>query len=412
MYGSITRSGFLAFAGLLVILGNAVADERQSIGTIERGKYLATAADCTACHTRSGGKLFAGGVNLQTPFGRLVGANITPNPVAGIGDWTDDEFVSALRDGRGRGGKRLLSGDAVSCLYEDDTGRCTGNSRIFAVNRTDARQARIQSTAVSVQHSVGNGRVEYDHFQPGQEAADPSKSGQWNRGHYLVDAIGHCGACHTPKNIMGADKRSSYLQGGLLQGWYAPNITGETRRGIGEWSIEELVAYLKTGANTYTVASGGMGEEVVHSSSHMTEADLDAVAVYLLSVKPAVRQSPLPLEATDPRMTAGQALYKDICAPCHTDAGTGAARLFPRLAGSPAVHADDPTTLIRTVLYGSRAAATDGAPTGPMMPSFFWRLGDAQVAAVITYIRNAWGNAASPVSTHQVREIKSEPSAG
>ena len=107
MYGSITRSGFLAFAGLLVILGNAVADERQSIGTIERGKYLATAADCTACHTRSGGKLFAGGVNLQTPFGRLVGANITPNPAAGIGDWTDDEFVSALRDGRGRGGKRL-----------------------------------------------------------------------------------------------------------------------------------------------------------------------------------------------------------------------------------------------------------------------------------------------------------------
>jgi mono/diheme cytochrome c family protein len=211
---------------------------------------------------------------------------------------------------------------------------------------------------------------------------------------------------------MGADKRPSYLQGGLLQGWYAPNITGETRRGIGEWSIEELVAYLKTGANTYTVASGGMGEEVVHSSSHMTEADLDAVAVYLMSVKPAVRQSPLPLDATDPRMTAGQALYKDICAPCHTDAGTGAARLFPRLAGSPAVHADDPTTLIRTVLYGSRAAATDGAPTGPMMPAFFWRLGDAQVAAVITYIRNAWGNAASPVSTHQVREMKSAPGAG
>jgi len=412
MCASITRSGFLAFTGLLVILGNAVADESQSLDTIERGKYLATAADCTACHTRSGGKLFAGGVNLQTPFGRLVGANITPDPAAGIGDWTDDEFVSALRDGRGRGGKRLYPSmpyPAYTKMTREDALAIRAYLRSI-----EPVPDRLESNQLPFPFNIRSAMAAWNmiNFQPGQEAADPSKSGQWNRGHYLVDAIGHCGACHTPKNIMGADKSSSYLQGGLLQGWYAPNITGETRRGIGEWSIEELVAYLKTGANTYTVASGGMGEEVVHSSSHMTEADLDAVAVYLLSVKPAVRRSPLPLEATDPRMTAGQALYKDICAPCHTDAGTGAARLFPRLAGSPAVHADDPTTLIRTVLYGSRAAATDGAPTGPMMPAFFWRLGDAQVAAVITYIRNAWGNAASPVSTHQVREIKSEPSAG
>ena len=174
---------------------------------------------------------------------------------------------------------------------------------------------------------------------------DPSKSAQWNRGRYLVDALGHCGTCHTPKTIMGADKSSAYLQGALLQGWYAPNITADPRKGIGSWSIEDIVNYLKTGANPDALASGGMGEEVVHSSSHMTGDDLKAIAVYLLSLKPAGEESQRPLTATDARMTAGQAVYKDNCAACHTDAGTGAAGLFPRLAGSPAVQSDDPTTL-------------------------------------------------------------------
>jgi mono/diheme cytochrome c family protein len=245
-------------------------------------------------------------------------------------------------------------------------------------------------------------------FMPGRPAADPSQSAQWNRGRYLVDALGHCGTCHTPKTIMGADKSSAYLQGALLQGWYAPNITADPRKGIGRWSIEDVVNYLKTGTNPNTLASGGMGEEVVHSSSHMTGDDLKAIAVYLLSLKPAAGESPQPLTATDARMTAGQAIYKDNCAACHTDAGTGAAGLFPRLAGSPAVQSDDPTTLIHTVLFGSKAAATPGAPTGPAMPSFAWRISDAQAASVLTYIRNAWGNAALAVSPDQIRTIRAK----
>jgi mono/diheme cytochrome c family protein len=243
-------------------------------------------------------------------------------------------------------------------------------------------------------------------FIPGRLVRDPSKSAQWNRGRYLVDALGHCGACHTPKTIMGADENSAYLQGGLLQGWYAPNITADPRKGIGAWSVEDVVSYLKTAANRDAMASGGMGEEVVHSSSRMTADDLKAIAVYLLSLEPAGQQSPPALAATDLRMRAGQAIYKDNCAGCHTDAGTGAARLFPRLAGSPAVQSDDATTLIHTVLLGSQAAATPGAPTGPAMPSFAWRLGDAQAAAVVTYIRNAWGNAAAAVSPDQIRTVR------
>ena len=149
-----------------------------------------------------------------------------------------------------------------------------------------------------------------------------------------------------------------------------------------------------------------MGEEVVHSSSQMTDDDLKAIAVYLLSLKPAAQESPRALVATDARMRAGQAIYKDNCDGCHTDAGTGAARLFPRLAGSPAVQSDDATTLIQTLLFGSQAAATPSAPTGPAMPSFAWRLSDAQAAAVVTYIRNAWGNAAAAVSPDQIRTVR------
>jgi mono/diheme cytochrome c family protein len=191
-----------------------------------------------------------------------------------------------------------------------------------------------------------------------------------------------------------------------LQGWFAPNITAEERKGIGRWSMDELVNYLKTGANRDAIASGGMGEEVVHSSSHMTDEDLKAIATYLLSLKPASQDNPQPLAASDARMVAGQAIYKDNCAGCHTDAGTGIPHLFPRVAGSHSVQSDDPTTLIRTVLLGSQGAATAAAPTGPTMPSFAWRLNDAQVASVLTYIRNTWGNAATAVSANQVVTVK------
>lgn len=382
------------------------AMDMQAFDTIERGRYLATAADCAACHTKPGGKPFAGGVALQTPFGTLIGPNITPDTEAGIGSWTDDEFVSALRDGRGRYGIRLYPAmpyPAYTKMTREDA------LAIRAYLQTiNPAPDKIQSNHLWFPFDVRSSMIGWNeiNFTPGILVPDPSKSTQWNRGRYLVDALGHCGTCHTPKTFMGADKNSAYLQGATLQGWYAPNITADPRKGIGGWSVDEIVAFLKTGANPDALASHGMGEEVVHSSSHMTDDDLKAIAVYLLSLKPAAQRSPQPLAATDVRMMAGQEIYKDNCAGCHTDAGTGAAVLFPRLAGSPVVQSDDPTTLIHTVLLGSQAAATREAPTGPAMPSFDWRLSDVQVAAVLTYIRNAWGNAAAAVSPDQVRTVR------
>jgi mono/diheme cytochrome c family protein len=197
---------------------------------------------------------------------------------------------------------------------------------------------------------------------------------------------------------LGGDKTDSPLTGATLQGWFAPNITANSHNGIGGWSKDDLIQYLKTGANKSTLASGPMAEAVTHSTSHMKDADIAAIATYLLGTGKGSTDKPTPVAADDPSMKAGAAIYKDACAPCHRDNGQGDAQLFPRLAGSPLVQSDDPTTLGRVVLEGSRAVATASAPTAPAMPAFDWRLNDDQVAAVLTYIRNHWGNAAPAVT--------------
>jgi mono/diheme cytochrome c family protein len=236
-------------------------------------------------------------------------------------------------------------------------------------------------------------------FTPGRYQPNPRKSAEWNRGAYIVEGAAHCGTCHTPKTLLGGDKTDQALSGAVLQGWFAPDITGDSRKGIGGWSKDDLVQYLKTGANDRTLASGPMAEAVTHSTSRMTDDDIAAIATYLKdSDRGGSAAKPTPVAASDDAMRAGAAIYKDSCAACHRDAGTGEPHLFPRLAGSAQVQSDDPTTLVRVVLQGTRAASTQAMPTAPAMPAFDWRLNDAQVAAVLTYVRNSWGNAAAPVS--------------
>jgi mono/diheme cytochrome c family protein len=384
----------------------ATAADLQSFALIERGRYLASAADCEGCHTKPSGKPFAGGVVLDTPFGKLVGPNITPDRDAGIGAWTDDEFVAALHEGRGRGRIRLFPAMPYP-VYTKMTREDALAIRAY-LQTVEPAPDKVEPNQLPFPVSIRLNMAVWNalNFTPGRLEPDPSKSPEWNRGRYLVDALSHCGTCHTPKNLLGADKTSAYLQGGVLQGWFAPNITADSHKGIGRWSIENIVDYLKTGTNPDAIATGDMSEEVVHSSSHLTDDDLKAIAVYLKSVGPAEGDAPPPLDATDPRMVAGQAIYKDSCAGCHTDAGTGIPGLFAKLAGSHAAQSDDPTTLIRVVIAGSQGVATAGAPTAPAMPSFSWRLNNAQVASVLTYIRNAWGNAAAPVSADQVNAVK------
>ena len=243
-------------------------------------------------------------------------------------------------------------------------------------------------------------------FDNGEYKQDPNKSAEWNQGAYLVQALGHCGGCHTNKNFAGADETSKALQGGNLVGWFAPNLTGDERTGLGRWSVDDIVEYLATGHNQFAAAAGPMSDVIEYSTAKMDNAELRAIAIYLKDL-PGQGNGPAPVKD----VSVGAAIYADECSACHFGNGGGEPRLFPSLAKGSSVLQDDPTSLIRIVLGGVRTVGTNGAPTAPGMPSFGWKLNDDQVAAVLTYVRNAWGNAAPAVSASDVADQRKQLSA-
>jgi len=384
----------------------ARTSDQQDFQKIERGRYLVTAADCAACHTRpDGGAPFAGGRPIETPFGNVVSANITPDRQTGIGAWSDDEFDKAVREGIRRDGSRLYPAmpytSYTKMTREDVAAMHAYLSTIQPVHN------EVQSNQLPFPFDMRWGMNVWNwlFFNSGTYTPDNAKSAEWNRGAYLVQGPGHCTACHTPKNFAGSDKSGQYLQGANLQDWFAPDITNDSRRGLGRWSVEDVVKYLKTGHNPISGATGPMSEEVALASSGMTDADLQAIAMYLKSL-PGRNDEQKPIAANDPQMQAGAAIYRDQCSACHQIDGKGVPNLFPSLAGSSQIRSDDPTTAIRVVLQGARSVATKDEPTGPGMPSFAWQLTNVQVAAVLTYVRNAWGAAASAVSADAVSKSR------
>lgn len=397
------RAPLLALAALLLCgasdgsgpVSGTTPDE-QEFSAVERGRELVTSGDCAACHTAIGGKPFAGGRPIQTPFGVILSSNITPDRETGIGSWSDQEFVRLMQKGIGQGGKHIYPAMPypyyTHATVDDDLAMRAWLASIPAVHN------KVVTNQLPFPLNIRAAMIGWNmlFFKPGQFQPDPKQSTAWNRGAYLVTGLEHCGACHTPKNIAGGDDTSRAFQGAKLQGWFAPNITNDARRGLGHWSIDDVVAYLRTGHNRIAAASGPMAEEVMISSSHSTEADLHAIATYLKSL-PGQSDTATPLAANDAKMKVGAAIYADECSACHAPHGEGVARLFPALAGAPSIQSREPTSLIRVVLAGAKSAASDGAPTSPAMPAFGWMMSDAQVAAVVTYIRNSWGNAASSV---------------
>ncbi len=240
------------------------------------------------------------------------------------------------------------------------------------------------------------------YLKAGPLKPDPGKSAAWNRGAYLVEGLGHCGACHTPKTVLGGDEADRRLQGAALQGWFAPDLTGNVRTGLAGWSQKAIVRYLKTGHNGTAGAGGPMAEEVSLSSSRMSDADLGAIATYLKDLPG--QASAAPTGVVTP--ASGAAIYADRCSGCHAGDGAGVSGLIPTLDGAPFVMSRDPTSTIRVILDGAKTASTAGAPTGPGMPAFGWVLTDAQVAAVATYVRNAWHNHSSEVSAGKVGALR------
>jgi mono/diheme cytochrome c family protein len=393
----------------LLVVAFATTSSHATPDQIETGRYLTLVGDCAACHTQPGsGYQMAGGRPTPTPFGNVVASNITPDRETGIGAWTDDEFVDALTRGIGKDGKHLYP--AMPYPYYTKVSRQDILAiRAYLATLPPVRHAVVSDT-LPFPFDVRAAMIAWNklYFKPGPFKPDPGKSASWNRGAYLVEGLGHCGACHTPKTTLGGDDEARAWQGGTTQGWFAPDLTDNAHTGLGGWSQAEIVRYLKTGHNNTSAAAGPMAEEVSLSSSAISDGDLQSIAVFLKD-QPAHSVDSV-ASAAPP--ASGAAIYADRCEACHGSGGGGVPGLIPTLKGSPAAMSREPTSLIHVVLNGGKSVSTDPAPTGAGMPAFGWLLSDQQVAAVTTYVRNTWGNTASAVTpadvAHQRHELAQE----
>jgi mono/diheme cytochrome c family protein len=402
----IAASAFAATALWLALGIRPAIAEMKSFATVQHGKYLVEAGDCASCHTTDADKPFAGGFAVETPFGTIYSSNLTPDRDTGIGAWSKEDFWRAMHFGVRPDGGRLYPAfpypNFTKMTRDDVDAIWTYLSTLKAVRN----KAPENDITWPLNYRVLLRGWNLLFFSPGEFRSDSGKSAAWNRGAYLVEGAGHCGACHTAKNLFGADKSSAYLQGGALQNWFAPNIANAKRAGIGSWSEDDIVEYLKTGRNSVTGATGIMAEVITNSTSRMDDADLRAIATYLKDV--AGGDEPKPAAPHQSVMDSGKRIYDDSCAACHRDSGEGVAHMFPALKGNSNVQSRDPTTVVRVILDGARMVATDARPTPSSMPAYDWKLSDEEIAAVATYVRNAWGNAASEVKADDVKSLRKE----
>lgn len=416
----------LAIAALILaaMAWPANADE-NSFNQVQQGRYLVTVGDCTACHTAPNGEYMAGGRPVPTPFGTIYSANLTPDVQTGLGAWNSDQFVQAMRLGVDPLGNHLYP--AFPYPYFTKVTR-EDLMAIWSYLQT------LEPVANEVKPTDLLGPLDWRplmmgwktlFFEPGVYEPNPEKSEEWNRGAYLVEGLGHCGACHTPRNVFGGANEDALYTGSTLQQWHAPNLTADPMTGLGDWSKEDIVQYLKTGTNGDQFAAGLMREVIEKSTQHMTLEDLGAIATYLKDLPgdeaaevadEAAEEAAEPVtddveggaeeEAQHESNDLGRVLYVDNCTGCHRYNGEGMQDVFPELDGSPIVLADDPTSLIHAVLRGASEPNTETRPNMLSMPPFDWKLNDEQVAAVLTYIRNAWGNSASAVDSETVEEVR------
>lgn len=367
---------------------------------VRLGHHLAVLGDCEGCHNRPGGQPMAGGVPLPTPFGTIYSANITQDRVTGIGAWTQDDFWNAMHNGVRADGAKLYP--AFPYPYFTHITRAESDALYAYLKTFPAVSYRPPPNKLpfplNIRALVAFWNLLY--FKPDKAPTTGPTDGE-----HIVRGLGHCGGCHTPKTFLGGDKTAHELEGGKIDNWFAPALTADVRTGLGAWSTAEVAEYLKTGRNAKANGSASMADVIHFSTSQMTDADQAAIGDYLRAhpdhAAPVAKPSP------DPKvMAAGEAIYVDECAACHAVDGKAAPTYFPPLPGAAVTQSIDPTTVIRFILSGTQTVATDARPTPLSMPSFGWKLSDDQVAAVATYVRNSWGNAAPAVTASEVRSLR------
>ena len=412
-----------ACAGLLALVAwpLAAAQAQGLDSDASPGKRLAVAADCVACHTAPGGKAFAGGYPLSSPMGVIYSTNITPSKTAGIGNYTQEQFARAVRDGVTPGGTHLypampytsyakITDSDIAALYD------------YFMREVPAVDTPTQPTKLDFPFNVRASMLGWNALFHSEQrfTANPAKSAEVNRGDYLVNALAHCDTCHTPRNLlMGADN-SKALAGGSLGSWYAPNITSDKTSGIGAWSSDEIVAYLRTGhVQGKAQAAGPMAEAVEHSLQYLGDSDLKAIAAYLLQTQaissgeskarheygqPA--NDELTLRGGKAQDNPGWHIFSGTCANCHQANGDGT-REYPSLFHNTATSRAD--NLIATIVYGVHrtvdGVAVDMPGFGPDA-LFTDRLNDQEIADVSNYVLSRFGNAAQQVTAADVKQVR------
>lgn len=382
---------------------------------VARGRYLLRAGDCRACHTRQGGEPWAGGRPVPTPFGTVYAPNISPDPATGIGNWSADDFWQALHFGKAPDGSTLYP----AFPYPAFTHITRADS--------DAMFAALQ-TVEPVTHENREPELSFPfnqrgllpvwralYFEPGVYQPDPDKSDAWNRGAYLVKGLGHCAACHSPRNALGATDEDRALGGGMIPvlDWYAPNLHAGPGGGLEGWQRDELVTLLATGQSVHGSAYGPMQEVVVRSLQYLSDEDLEAIATYLLDQPHDLAAPPTKGIQVGGRQAAalvkrGGEIYAEHCADCHGKKGMGRGGVYPQLVGNSSVQGH-PVNAIRAVLLGGFAPATKAHPRPYSMPPFAPRFSDQDVAAVVSYIRYQFADGASAVSPQTVKKYRSAP---
>jgi len=417
--GNVMKIVITAVFTALLSLGAVCARADDAKAPENPGEYLARAGDCVACHSVPGGKAFAGGLKMGSPLGNIYSTNITPDPETGIGKYTLEDFDRALRQGIAKDGHRLypampypsyakLTDADVKALYD-----------FFMKDVPAVQQANKPNEIpawLSFRWPLALWNVVFT--SGGSYVNKPEHDAVWNRGAYLVQGLGHCGACHTPRGLAFQEKAldessPAYLSGALLDAWLAANLRGDPRTGLGQWSQADLVEFLKTGHNRYGTAFGSMIDVVNNSTPYLSDSDITAMAVYLKSLPASGGQAAY---AYDDATTAalrgghptepGAVLYAGNCASCHGLDGKGFAPYLPPLAGNPTVLGEDPASLINLVLNGSVPLVVKGTPDAYRMPQFRLKLSDQEIADAVTFIRKGWGNNAAPVTTKQVADLR------
>ncbi len=385
---------------------------------VERGAYLARAADCMVCHTTAGGKEYAGGLGFKLPFGTLYSTNITPDKETGIGNYSDQDFLAAMHRGIRRDGARLYPAmPFTSYTYISDADALAIKAYLFSL--PPVRAAASENTLTfpfNQRWAMGFWSALFNpdtRFQP-----DTSKSPEWNRGAYLAEALAHCGECHTPRNLAFALNNRLKFAGAVTAGWRAFNISSDKTTGVGAWRDDDLVSYLSIGhADGHGTASGPMGEAVDHSLSKLAPEDIRAVVAYLRSVPPtASTDLPATLApsapashrdgggAPDPR---GKMVFEGACVSCHGWSGESSISPFATLTGAWAVNDPGATNVAQIVISGTKRHTPEGAVS---MPAFGNAYSDVEISAVANYVTARFGSKPAHMTAQDVAALRKQTS--